>query len=54
MNSLRDQIETNIINTQKEVDFYEDNSSCPVCKQGIEESFRSNKIETSSEKKDTT
>ena len=51
MNSLRDQIETNILTTQKSVDFYEDNDSCPVCKQGIEESFRGNKLTESNDKK---
>ena len=51
MNSLRDQIETNILTAQKSVDFYEDNDSCPVCKQGIEESFRGNKLTESNDKK---
>jgi DNA repair exonuclease SbcCD ATPase subunit len=50
MNSLKDQIETNIVSTQKDVDFYEDNDSCPVCKQGLEESFRKEKIDLKTSK----
>tara|TARA_R100001463_G_scaffold68538_12_gene122053 strand:- start:264 stop:1988 length:1725 start_codon:yes stop_codon:yes gene_type:complete len=51
MSSLRDQIVNNIQSNQKDIDFYEDNDSCPVCKQSIEEMFRSSKLETSNLKK---
>ena len=50
MSSLKDQIETNIITTQKDVDFYEDNDSCPVCKQGIEDEFRKDKVNSKNTK----
>ena len=52
MSSLRDQIINNTQTNQKDIDFYEDNDSCPVCKQGIEEMFRSSKIENCNLKKD--
>ena len=51
MSSLRDQIVNNIQSNQKDIDFYEDNDSCPVCKQSIEEMFRSSKLENSNLKK---
>ena len=50
MTSFRDQIESNIVTTQKDVDFYEDNDSCPVCKQGIEEGFREDKVNSKNKK----
>lgn len=51
MNSIRDQIKSNIVNSQKEIDFYEDNDSCPVCKQGIDKNFCDEKLETAGKKK---
>ena len=51
MSSLRDQIINNIQVNQKDIDFYEDNDSCPVCKQSIEELFRSSKLEIGNLKK---
>lgn len=38
-----------ITSSQKNLDFYEENESCPVCKQYIDESFRNEKIKESSE-----
>jgi DNA repair exonuclease SbcCD ATPase subunit len=51
MSSLRDQIINNIQTNQNDIDFYEDNDSCPVCKQSIEEMFRSSKLDNSNLKK---
>mgnify|MGYP003644809819 FL=1 len=51
MSSLRDQIVNNIQTNQSDIDFYEDNDSCPVCKQSIEEMFRSSKLDNSNLKK---
>jgi DNA repair exonuclease SbcCD ATPase subunit len=36
---------TKIVKSQKDVDFYDDNENCPVCKQSIDLEFRKNKIE---------
>jgi len=36
---------TKIVKSQKDVDFYDDNENCPVCKQSIDLDFRKNKIE---------
>ena len=51
MSSLRDQIINNTQTNQNDIDFYEDNDSCPVCKQSIEEMFRSSKLDNSNLKK---
>lgn len=42
-----------IVSSQKNIDFYEDNENCPVCKQSIDIEFRTNKIESLSEEMKT-
>jgi len=39
-NSLKQDIETNRRNFDKELSFYHDNDNCPTCKQGIEHDFK--------------
>ena len=43
--SLKGQLTNKTFSCQEKVDFYEENSSCPTCKQGIDESFRLSQIE---------
>ena len=50
LSSMRDQIIEKTKTCMENVDFYEENSSCPVCKQSIEESFRNEKLSTNRQK----
>ena len=43
--SLKGQLTNKTFSCQEKVDFYEENSSCPTCRQGIEESFRLTQID---------
>ena len=48
--SLKGQLTNKTFSCQEKVDFYEENSSCPTCKQGIEESFRLTQIDENKSK----
>jgi DNA repair exonuclease SbcCD ATPase subunit len=50
LTSLQDQIEINIKNTQKSLEFYENNDTCPTCKQTLEETLKCKHIEEKKEK----
>lgn len=50
LNSLKDQLITKAKTCVEEIDFYEENHSCPVCKQGIENEFRQENIEKNKSK----
>ena len=48
--SLKGQLTNKTFSCQEKVDFYEENSSCPTCRQGIEESFRLTQIDENKNK----
>ena len=48
--SLKGQLTNKTFSCQEKVDFYEENSSCPTCKQGVEESFRLTQIDENKSK----
>ena len=48
--SLKGQLTNKTFSCQEKVDFYEENSSCPTCKQGINESFRLTQIDENKSK----
>jgi len=48
LNSEKNTVVNKITSAQKNLDFYEDNENCPVCKQSIDSHFRENKISESS------
>jgi DNA repair exonuclease SbcCD ATPase subunit len=50
---LESKIESNLKKIEKEIKFYEENDSCPTCKQGIEEHFRESQIQERKTKEDT-
>ena len=43
---LEAKLESNVKKIEKDITFYEENDSCPTCKQNIEESFRANQVDT--------
>ena len=43
---LEGKLETKIKSLKKEIAFFEDNDSCPTCKQGIEHDFKHEKVST--------
>ena len=50
--SLESQLKSNIKKTKKDIGFYEDNNSCPVCDQEITDYHKDKKIETKNDKID--
>lgn len=50
--SLEKQLASNIKKTQKDISFYEDNNSCPVCDQTITDSHKKEKIDNKNNKID--
>ena len=48
--TIKGQMTNKTFSCQEKVDFYEENSSCPTCKQSIEESFRLIQIEENTQK----
>ena len=48
--SLQSKIETNLQRTQKEKSFYDDNDSCPTCRQTIDATFKAVAVETTNKK----
>jgi DNA repair exonuclease SbcCD ATPase subunit len=48
--SLQSKIETNLQRTQKEKSFYDDNDSCPTCRQTIDVTFKAVAVETTNKK----
>ena len=49
---LRGQIERKVSNLRKEVEFYQNNNTCPTCSQALEETLKHTAIETKSKKVD--
>lgn len=45
LNTYETRIESNKRKIEKEVEFYQDNDSCPTCKQGISPEYKSTRIE---------
>ena len=43
---LESKLETRLTKIEKEIKFYEENHNCPTCKQDIDETFRSEQIDT--------
>jgi len=43
---LEAKLESNVKKIEKDITFYEENDNCPTCKQNIEESFRTNQVDT--------
>jgi DNA repair exonuclease SbcCD ATPase subunit len=50
--SLRQEMETNRRNFEKELSFYHDNDNCPTCKQGIDHDFKNNVVEEKTKRRD--
>jgi len=51
MMKLRKQIETKLNKIESEIKFYDDNKSCPMCKQGIDHNFHADIQDQNREKK---
>jgi len=43
---LEAKLESNVKKIEKDITFYEENDNCPTCKQNIEESFRTEQVDT--------
>jgi DNA repair exonuclease SbcCD ATPase subunit len=48
--SLRQELQSNLRNINKELSFYHDNDNCPTCKQGIAHDFKDNVVTEKSKK----
>jgi DNA repair exonuclease SbcCD ATPase subunit len=48
--SLRQELQSNLRNINKELSFYHDNDNCPTCKQGIAHDFKDNVVNEKSKK----
>ena len=50
--SLRQELQSNLRNINKELSFYHDNDNCPTCKQGIAHDFKDNVVSEKGKKVD--
>ncbi len=51
-NTLRQELESNRKSFDKDLNFYHDNDNCPVCKQGIDHTFKENVIHEKTRRKE--